>query len=127
MREDEPQLVSRILVVEDDAFIGMLYADTLAAMGHGVCAIAATERDAVVAAEEHKPDFMIVDSSLAEGSGMAAVSEILRGGFVPHLFVSGDVAGILTLMPGANILEKPFLPTDLAKAIQRVLATAPQI
>lgn len=39
-----------VLVVADDALIGMLFADALAAMGHDVCAIEATEADAVAAA-----------------------------------------------------------------------------
>ena len=33
----------RILVVEDDALIGMLLADMLDAMGHTVCAVARTQ------------------------------------------------------------------------------------
>jgi len=40
----------RVLVVEDNAIIGMLLAEVLAGMGHDVCAIEATEADAVTAA-----------------------------------------------------------------------------
>ena len=36
-----------ILVVEDDAMIGMLLGEMLEEMGYDVCAIAATEEDAV--------------------------------------------------------------------------------
>ena len=39
----------RILIVEDDALIGMLLAEMLEDMGHGLCAIEATEADAVTA------------------------------------------------------------------------------
>jgi DNA-binding response OmpR family regulator len=67
-----------VLVVEDDALIGMLFADVLAAMGHDVCAIEATEADAVAAAARYKPDLMIVDARLRDGSGVSAVEEILR-------------------------------------------------
>lgn len=111
----------RVLVVEDDAFIGMLYEDVLAEMGHNVCAIETTESGAVTAAAQWKPDLMIVDASLRNGSGVAAVQEILRSGFVPHVFVSGDMAGIRDLMPGAIVVQKPFLDPVLARAIQQAL------
>ena len=40
----------RVLVVEDDALIAMLLSELLAGMGHDVCATAASEADAVIAA-----------------------------------------------------------------------------
>ena len=122
-QEEAPRRTVRVLVVEDNAIIGMLYEDMLAEMGHSVCAIATTQAGAVAAAAQQKPDLLIVDASLREGSGVAAVQEILRGGFVPHIFVSGDVAGVLELMPGAIVVQKPILELDLARIIQRVLAS----
>jgi CheY-like chemotaxis protein len=116
----------RVLVVEDDALIGMLYADLLAEMGHIVCAIAATEAEAVAAAAQCKPDLMIVDASLNEGSGVSAVDEILRTGFVPHVFVTGDAASVRAVRPGAIVMEKPFRDPELGYAIQRALARTRQ-
>ena len=108
----------RVLVVEDDALIGMLLAEMLAGMGHDVCAIEATEADAVTAAIRCRPDLMIVDARLGDGSGVRAVEEILRTGSVPHLFVSGDISRVKALRPGSVVLQKPFHETDLARAIQ---------
>jgi CheY-like chemotaxis protein len=114
----------RVLVMEDNALIGMLYADLLIEMGHTVCAIEATESEAVAAATLHKPDLMIVDGALSEGTGVSAVEKILRTGFVPHVFISGDAASIQAVRPGATALQKPFRDLDLARAIQRALTTA---
>jgi CheY-like chemotaxis protein len=75
----------RVLVVEDDAIIAMLLADMCAGLGHAVCAIEATEADAVAAAVRCRPDRMIVDGRLRDGSGVSAVNHILRTGFVPHV------------------------------------------
>ena len=50
--------------VEDDLMIGMLLAEMLEAMGHDVCAIEATEADAVTAVAQYRPDLMIVDAWL---------------------------------------------------------------
>lgn len=113
------EVSAKILVVEDDAIIAMAMAELLTEIGHTVCAIAETELEAVTAAAWHHPDLMIVDANLREGSGIAAVIEILRTGFVPHIFVTGDSYGLPDLRPGTIVIHKPFTATDLAHAIQR--------
>lgn len=112
----------RVLVVEDDALIGMLMADVLTGMGHQVCAVEATEAGAIAAAARCKPELMVVDAQLREGDGITAVEKILRNGFIPHVFVSGAVAGIQAQRPDAIVIQKPFQDTDLARAIARALA-----
>ncbi len=113
----------RILVVEDDAMIAMLLADMFAAMGHDVCAIEATEAGAMAAAVQCRPDLMIVDARLGDGSGVSAMEEILRTGFVPHIFISGDISTVRALKPDAVAIQKPFDESDLVRAVQRALGT----
>lgn len=110
-----------VLVVEDEALIGMLLADALVAMGYDVCAIVATETDAVTAAARCNPDLMIVDARLRVGSGVSAVEEILGTRWIPHVFISGETSTIRALRPGAIVLQKPFRDIDLDRAIQRAL------
>lgn len=114
----------RVMVVEDDALIGMLLGEMLVGMGHDVCAIEATEADAVTAAARCRPDLMIVDVRLGEGSGVSAVDEINRTRHVPHVFVSGDVSRIKALRPGAATIQKPYRKSDLALVIERALGAA---
>lgn len=111
----------RVLVVEDDAVIGMLLGEMLVEMGHDLCAIAATEADAVTAAAQYGPDLMIVDARLGDGSGLSAVEKIRQTGLVPHLFVSGDASRVRALRPDAVVLQKPFREAELARGIERVL------
>jgi two-component system, response regulator PdtaR len=113
----------RIMVVEDDALIGMLLADMLEGMGHDVCAVAASQPDAVAAARRCKPDLMLVDARLREGCGIAAVTEILRSGYIPHAFVTGDTAEVHSIRPHAVVIDKPFREQDLAQGIRRALAS----
>jgi len=120
----EPNTKLRVLVVEDDALLGLTLGDLLAGMGHTVCAIEATQVGAVAAAARHEPDLMIVDSRLGTGSGVAAVEEIERTGFIPCLFVSGDTSAIRSQRPGAVTIQKPFRESDLVVAIERALAAA---
>jgi two-component system, response regulator PdtaR len=111
----------RVLVVEDEMLIGMLLADMLGAMGYDVCAVEATEADAVAAAARYRPDLMIVDAGLRDGSGVSAVDEILSTGWIPHVFVSGETSKISAQRPGAIVIQKPFRDADLNRAIQRAL------
>jgi CheY-like chemotaxis protein len=115
----------RVLVVEDDALIGMLLAEMLAGIGHDVCAIEATEANAVAAAVRYQPELLIVDARLREGSGVGTVEQILRTGFVPHVFVSGGALRAQSLTPGAVVIQKPFNESQLLQAIQRALGIAP--
>ncbi len=111
----------RILVVEDDTLIAILLVETLAQMGHGVCGVEATETGAVSAALLCRPDLIIADAQLREGSGISAVDQILSSGYVPHLFVSGNIRKIIARRPGAIAIEKPFRELELGNAIQRAL------
>jgi CheY-like chemotaxis protein len=114
----------RVLVIEDDALIAMLLAELLAGMGHDVCATAATEAEAVAAAACHRPDLMIVDAGLGQGSGVSAVEEILRARPVAHVFISGDAGRVHARKPDAIVVRKPFREAELARAIDTALATA---
>ena len=111
----------RVLVVDDDAMIAMLLADMFAGMGHDVCAIEATKAGAVAAATQYRPDLMIVDARLGDESGVSAVEEILRKGFIPHVYITGDISLVRALVPDAVAIQKPFDELDLVRAIQRAL------
>jgi DNA-binding response OmpR family regulator len=115
----------RILVVEDDAMIGPLLAETLEDLGHIVCGVEVDVENAVAAATRWRPELMIVDVGLGQASGLAAVKEILRGGFVPYVFVTGDVLRDLGLGPDAVLIQKPFRGPELVSAIQRAVSGAP--
>lgn len=112
----------RILLVEDDALIGLLLTEMLAGLGYDVCGLEATEGAAVAAAARHKPDLIIADVTLAKGNGIAAVRRITRAGPVPHVFVTGH--GLHVPVPGAVVLRKPFREAELVGAIGRALGAA---
>jgi len=114
----------RTLVVEDDAMIAGLLAETLEGLGHAVCAVETNFARAVAAASRWHPDLMIVDVGLGETSGIAAVKEILRSGFVPYVFVTGSALSGLSLGPDTVLIRKPFRVSDLDQAIQMALSAA---
>jgi two-component system, response regulator PdtaR len=111
----------RILVAEDNFLIGMLLADMLVLMGHDVCAVEMTEAGMVSSAAQYRPDLLIVDGRLREGSGVTAVERILLTQPLPYVFVTGDPAYVRTRMPDAVILEKPFFEATLEQAIRNAM------
>ena len=112
----------RVLIVEDEALIAMLYSEVLASLGHDACAIAGTEEEAVEAAGSVRPDLMIVDMHLRQGDGRTAVNRILADGFVPHIYVSGDPPRIRDRENPEIHLQKPFNDAQLIRAIEQAIA-----
>ena len=106
-----------ILVVEDDAVIGMLLGELLIEMGHAVCAIESTQAGAIAAAAKYSPDMMIVDGFLGDDSGVSTVETILQTSRISHIFVSGGISNILTLRPQAVGLQKPYTEAQLVSAL----------
>ena len=99
--------------------ISGLMVEVLVDPDYDVCAIETTEGGAVSAAARHRPDLMILDIALADGSGPAAVERIGRARPIPHLFVGGTVSQ--ATVPGARLPSKPFLQADLVQAIGHAL------
>jgi len=64
----------RILLVEDEAMLGLLFSVMIESLGHVVCGVATTETGAVQAAADLNPDLMIVDVGLGRGDGVAAMA-----------------------------------------------------
>ena len=109
----------RIMIVEDDRMIGSLLGEILEDLGHVVCAIEVDAANAVASAARLHPDLLIVDIGLGAGSGVAAVREILLGGFVPHVFMTGGALGSPSIGSGAAFIRKPYRIPEIAAAIAR--------
>ena len=113
----------RVLVVEDDALIGLCLAEIIAGMGHEVCAVVDSQSEAITAAARFLPELLVVDGTLREGSGISAVAQILRRGFVPHIFITGDKLDDQDVNARAVILRKPFNEAALTRSIARALSS----
>lgn len=118
-----PQL--SILIIEDEAIIGMLLSEVLVGLGHSVIGVVGTESAAVTLAAEYKPDLLIVDAGLTKGNGIAAVDQIIADRYVPHFFTTGNALKVRLMKPDAIILEKPFHEAEIVDAIARALAQVP--
>ena len=113
----------RVMIVEDDIIIASLLGELIESLGHDVCAIESSESGAVASARRLKPELMIVDAHLRDGSGIGAVESITARDHVPHIFVTGDAKSVRRLKPGATVIQKPYFEHDLVDAIESALAT----
>ncbi len=111
----------RVLIIEDEAMIGLLLEELLSELGHEVCAIETTEAGGIAATALRQPDLIISDVRLHEGSGLDAVNTIMKSGFIPHVFISGEALSPDRFNPAAGILRKPFDEAQLVRAISRAI------
>ena len=106
-----------ILILDYDSAIGQLLAEVLAAHGHSVCAIVATEDEAVEVAGRWFPDLVIADLRLDVGSGISALARIVRTRPVASVLISETPESI-----GRPVLQKPFREAVLLQAIDVAFA-----
>ena len=112
------------LIIEDRALIAAMIEDELVEYGFQYVRAAATEREAIRMAEQHRPDIITADDRLASGSGISAVRHICRDGPLPVVFITADSDRIRRQIPDAVIVEKPFTHAELGAAISLAVAAA---
>ncbi len=116
----------RVLVVEDEWLVSMEIEAALEEAGHVCAAIAVSADQAVMLAEQHRPDILLMDIRLrGERDGVDAALEIFRRFGLRCLFISAhtDMA-TRERGNGANPfgwLPKPFSSAQLMQAIDRAM------
>jgi DNA-binding response OmpR family regulator len=110
----------RVLVVDDEALIGMLVADMLEELGCEVLGPALDLDEALVLARESKPDWAILDLSMG-GKPSYPVAQVLGDQNIPFVFASGyDAREVGGGFEGIPIIQKPFTFSEIAAALRRL-------
>jgi CheY-like chemotaxis protein/DNA-directed RNA polymerase specialized sigma24 family protein len=123
-REIAQQMASDVLIIEDEPLIALEVADIARSMGHTVRHVARTHREAITAAGRYRPQLVLADIQLADGSsGMEAVQEILRSLDIPVVFITAFPERLLTgVRPEPTYLAaKPFRPETIKALISQAL------
>jgi DNA-directed RNA polymerase specialized sigma24 family protein len=118
---------SRVLIIEDEPLIAMHLESIVSEMGHDVVAVAATHGQAVEAAGTVKPDLVLADVQLADGSsGIEAVAEILESMRVPVVFITAYPERLLTgeRPEPAWLVTKPFERETVVATVGQALLLA---
>jgi CheY-like chemotaxis protein len=120
----ERQLASRVLIIEDESIIALDLENLVAELGHKVVGSAATKDEAVARARASNPGLVLADINLGEGgSGIDAVSEILRTFDIPVIFITAYPERLLTgeRPEPTYLITKPFLPETVQATIGQAL------
>jgi CheY-like chemotaxis protein/DNA-directed RNA polymerase specialized sigma24 family protein len=113
-----------ILIIEDEPITAGHLEELVISLGHRVTGVARTHRDALKLARKNKPDLILSDIQLADGSsGVEAVNEILGELEVPVIFITGHPEMLLT---GAKpeptfLISKPFNAETVKAVIGQAL------
>ncbi|MFC3695221.1 response regulator [Chenggangzhangella methanolivorans] len=115
----------RILLVEDEAMIAMLVEDMLLDGGAEVVGPAGGVKAALaVIAETDAIDGALLDVNLG-GEQSFEVADALAARNIPFVFVTGyGGAGVRDRYPNAPTLQKPFVTSDLERAIGALAGSA---
>ncbi len=120
----ERELRTNVLIIEDEPIIASDIEGLVEELGHTVDAIAATQNEAVKAANAKRPGLVLADVQLADGSsGIDAVADILEGQDVPVIFITAFPERLLTgdKPEPAYLISKPFEPDNVKAAISQAL------
>ncbi|WP_291195105.1 response regulator [Hyphomonas sp.] len=115
---------SRICIIEDEPLIGASLSQIATSLGHTVTGVLSTHTSAVAHALSEKPDLILADIQLADGSlGTEAVAEIRRTLAVPAIFITAFPERLLTGRSGEPtfLIPKPFKPSHVKAVITQAL------
>lgn len=118
-KEIANQVVTDVLIIEDEPLIAMDIEAIVQELGHRVAGIARTKGEAVALFRDRSPKMVLADIQLADGSsGIDAVNEMLRDSDIPVIFITAFPERLLTgERPEPTFLvTKPFDP-DMVKAL----------
>lgn len=115
---------SRVCIIEDEPLIGASLSQIVTSLGHTVTGVVSTRADAVSHALAEKPDLVLADIELADGSqGTDAVAEIRRAHAVPAIFITAFPERLLGGRPGEPtfLIPKPFRSSHVRAVITQAL------
>lgn len=116
-----PTLQHRILIVDDEAIIGLCLASELEELGHQVAGPFVTGAEALQQLKTDIPDVAIVDVSPQDSSGLELARGLRQKG-VPFVFFSADdrsASRVLVEFDKAPWVEKPALLPEILDAIDQ--------
>ncbi|HEY1707517.1 MAG TPA: response regulator [Rhizomicrobium sp.] len=114
-----------ILVVEDEALVGMLTSEIVNQMGYAVVGPCVGLKEAMKAASENSIDGAILDVNLG-GEMVFPLARALKARAIPFIFLTGYERAIVDGdFAGIPVLQKPTPADDLKNALSLALSSRP--
>jgi AmiR/NasT family two-component response regulator len=120
----------RVLVAEDESLIRMDVVATLSEAGFEVVGEASDGEEALLLAEQLKPDVVVMDIKMPKLDGISA-AEKLSEAKIPVVLLTAfsqtELVARATEAGAMAFITKPFKPADLIPAIQIAIARSEEI
>lgn len=114
----------RVLVIEDEPIVAMLLEDMLSEFDIEIVGTASHLQDAINLAEKAEFDAAVLDVNLG-GQLSSAVAAVLRRREIPFVLATGyDAPSSDEFDRNAPILHKPYVQSDLERALTQILVPA---
>ena len=119
-------MAKNILIVDDAAFMRMMIKDILTKNGYNVIGEAENGAKAFEKYNELKPDLVLMDITMPEVDGIAALKKI-KGADPNALIIMCSAMGqqamvIVAIQGGAkDFIVKPFQPDRVLEAVKKVI------
>ncbi|EOS73179.1 MAG: response regulator [Lachnospiraceae bacterium] len=119
-------MAKNILIVDDAAFMRMMIKDILTKNGYNVVGEAENGAKAIEKYGELKPDLVLMDITMPEVDGIAALKKI-KGSDPNALIIMCSAMGqqamvIESIQAGAkDFIVKPFQPDRVLEAVKKVV------
>ncbi len=112
----------RVLIVEDEIVVSLFMEDMLADFGYQVAGVVSHVEEALA----HEPDYeMAVLDVHLNGRNVFDFADKLAADGTPFVFATGyGERGIPERHRGRPVLQKPFVPDDLKRALERIAPLA---
>ena len=114
-----------VLIIEDEPLIALDLEDLLERNGALTFSFADGQRAAIVESRRVRPDFILSDVSLLEGTGPLAVQAI-RGelGAIPVIFVTATPEACSPCAPPGQVFRKPMDRPAIGAAFRKLAFAA---
>ncbi len=112
------------MIIEDEMIIALDLENLVTELGHTVIGIATTRDEAVQMARQAKPELVLADIQLADGSsGVDAAIDILENVSIPIIFITAFPECLLTgeRPEPTYLVQKPFSRNTLRATIGQAL------
>jgi CheY-like chemotaxis protein len=114
----------RIAIAEDNWFIAEYLCGELDALGHAIVGRARTGEELINLVAHERPDLVLADVRLADGSdGLAAAKEVQERFDIPAIAATGHLTATEAEAAGLlGILSKPYTPYALRAVLDGAAA-----
>ncbi len=116
-----------ILITEDDVFNREILKEILASQGYNVLTAQSLTEMFSQMENSEKPDLLLLDLHLPDGSGLSVVDRIRREHHeIPIILITAAVTTDNEKLAGEKgvrkIISKPFTPSQIIEEVHKILA-----